>query len=245
MSVVYLGCRALGIVDKLVTGPLWRYLSLSGTSVLNMSSIYTRMKEKFDKWADDAQSLLDGSDHLIPQHEKSDEVSRVLFMSDDNDTQLLQLLFKSFSATVQRLLGDHLPGGEFFEVEDALVIEETKSVPTTNVNPERDFAALDRLLSQKPNATHIALESLLLYSYNKTSSWLQLKSFEERERLLKAARALTPIQKNKFNERREEIRVKRQDALRKKEEENVRKAEREEIKGKFNKESTINRFLDK
>ena len=109
----------------------------------------------------------------------------------------------------------------------------------------RDFAALDRLLSQKPNATHIALESLLLYSYNKTSSWLQLKSFEERERLLKAARALTPIQKNKFNERREEIRVKRQDALRKKEEENVRKAEREEIKGKFNKESTINRFLDK
>ena len=154
-----------------------------------MSNVYTRMK-KFDEWANDAESLLDGSDHLLAQHEKSDEVSNVLFMSAENDTlvqELLQLLFKSFSATVQRLLMDHLPGGEFYEVKDTTVIEETKSVPVTNVSPERDFALLDRLLSQKPNATHIALESLLLYSHNQTATWLQLKPPEERETLLIAA----------------------------------------------------------
>ena len=37
----------------------------------------------------------------------------------------------------------------------------------------------------------IALESLLLYSHNKTSAWLQLKSPDERERLLQAARSMT------------------------------------------------------
>ena len=62
-------------------------------------------------------------------------------MSAENDTlvqELLQLLFKSFSATVQWLLMDHLPGVEFYEVKDTTVIEETKSVPVTNVSPERD-----------------------------------------------------------------------------------------------------------
>ena len=61
---------------------------------------------------------------------------------------------------MQRLLLDHLPGGIYYSVTDAMV-EETLSVPTTNVNPERDFAMLDRLMSEKPNATHIALESLI------------------------------------------------------------------------------------
>ena len=177
----------------------------------------------------DAQPILDGSDHLLPQHEKSDEVSNILFTSE-NDTmvqELLQLIFKSFATTVQRLLVDHLDGGKFYEVTDATVIEETRSVPTTNVNPERDFAVLDRFLSQKPNATHIALESLLLYSHNQTSAWLHSKSAEEREILLKAARTLSPIQKSRFNKRREEIKLKRQDAVRRKEEEHARKEERE------------------
>ena len=186
----FAGCRALGIVDKLITGPLWRHLSLSGTFILNMSNVYTKMKEKFENWANNAESLLDGSDHFLQQHEKNDEVSKVLFTSAENDTlvqELLELLFKSFSATVQRLLVDHLPGGEFYAIEDTMVIEETKSVPTTNANPERDFAMLDQLLSPKLNATHIALESLLLYSLNQTFTWLQLKPLEEREKLLKAA----------------------------------------------------------
>ena len=90
--------------------------------------------------------------------------------------EVLQLLFKSFTLTVQRLLPDHLPGGVYHAVTDAAIIEETKSVPTTNLAPERDFAVLDRLISQKPNATYIALESVILFSHNKTSEWLKGKS---------------------------------------------------------------------
>ena len=40
-------------------------------------------------------------------------------------------------------------------------------------------AVLDRLMSQKPNASYIAIESLLLFSHNKTFEWLENKSSEE------------------------------------------------------------------
>ena len=70
---------------------------------------------------------------------------------------------------------DHLPGGEFHGVLDPKIMLKTNSVPKTNVSPERDFAILDRSMAQKPNATYIALESVLLYSHNKTSSWLHSK----------------------------------------------------------------------
>ena len=95
------GIRALGIIDKIVTGPFWRHLDSSSVSILEMSDTYSKMKNKFEEWSKDAH----------PQ-----------------------------------------------------VIHDTKSVPKTNVTPERDFAVLDRLMTQKPNATYIVLESLLLYS---------------------------------------------------------------------------------
>ena len=40
------GVRALGIVDKVITGPFWRYLESSSVSILKMSETYSKMKEK-------------------------------------------------------------------------------------------------------------------------------------------------------------------------------------------------------
>ena len=113
--------------------------------------------------------------------------------------EILQLLFQSFVITLQRLVVDHLPGGMYNSVVDPQIIQETKSVPNTNVTPERDFAVLDRLMTQKPNATYIALEALLLYSHNK---WLENKTIEERKRLMHAARTLTSVHRANFRKRR-------------------------------------------
>ena len=60
---------------------------------------------------------------------------------------------------MQRMLVDHLPGGEFHSISNSQMVCETSSVPKTNVTPERDFSVIDRLLGQKPNASYIALES--------------------------------------------------------------------------------------
>ena len=79
------------------------------------------------------------------------------------------------------------------------------SVPATNVSPEQDFAILDRLMQQKPNANTIALEAMIMYLQNKTSDWVQKKSEEEKEKLFKAARNLIPNTKETYKVRKQEM----------------------------------------
>ncbi len=221
------GCRALGLLDKLVTGPLWRKLRESSISVLEMGSVYSEMKAKFDSWSADAHALIEGS--AVLEHANSVHVGDVwnsLIESNATDTttqELLQLLCGAFSITTQRLLLDHLPGGKYHSVVDTTIIQETTSVPTTNVAPERDFAVLDRLIREKPNASLVALESMILYSHNKSSSWLEQQTCEEREKLLQAARTLAPTVRAKFKARRQQIEARREEALVKKQEDIARK----------------------
>ena len=156
------GCKALGIIDKIVTGPLWHHLVHSGATILKMSSTYSKIHTLFEEWGQDAQCVIDRENGLIDDHKcKNDIVAEKLFQPTSDDLmvqELLQLLFKSLAFTAERLLSDHLLGGDYDSVADTVLIEETKSVPLTNVAPERDFATLDRLISHKPNATTTALK---------------------------------------------------------------------------------------
>ena len=113
----------------------------------------------------------------------------------------------------------------YYYVTDPQIIEETRSVPTTNITPERDFAVVDRLMCQKPNATYIALESVILFSH-KTFEWLKSKSHSERKRLMQAARMLTAVHKANFCKRREQIEMQRLAAIRRKETELAKKKAR-------------------
>jgi E1A/CREB-binding protein len=226
-SVYISGCRALGLIDKAVTGPLWRKLEESNVSVLDMGTYYTEMKTKFDSWSTDSRALAEGTACLsddIPIHK--DDVWNVLVASNDLiDTmtlEALQILFSAFSITTQRLLVDHLPGGIYSSFDNDLY-EEVASVPTTNMSPERDFAMLDRLMREKPNATAIALESIILYSHNKTSKWLDQKSREEKGTPFEAAQIVAPVMRKKFKERREVIETRSVAALQQKQNEIQRK----------------------
>ena len=204
------GCRALGLIDKIVTGPLWRKLRESSLSILDMGGVYCDMKATFDSWSKDASSVITGVAELtgVAGLSHKDEVWNVLTQSNENNIQtqeLLQILFSAFSVTTQRLLIDHLPHGKYYSITDTEVINEMASVPTTNVSPERDFAILDRLMQQKPNANTIALEAMIMYSQNKTSDWVQKKSEEEKEKLFKAARNLIPNTKETYKVRKQEM----------------------------------------
>ena len=164
------------------------------------------MKRKFDSWSDDACALLEGIalfDNTTFIH--MDEVWKALLQSNETDVmaqELLQLLFAAFSLTTQRLLVDHLPGRKYYAITDTAMAQEIASVPKTNVAPERDFAILDRLMREKPHASVVALESMILYSHNRTSSGLEKQSCEEKKKVFEAARNLAPAIRRKFNERR-------------------------------------------
>ena len=76
------------------------------------------MKEKFEEWGDNAPTIVEGFANFLPQHETNDDVYKCLFMEAENVMvqELLQIIFKSFAATVQHLLLDHLPGGIYHSV---------------------------------------------------------------------------------------------------------------------------------
>ena len=194
-----------------------------------MSSPYSEMKEKFDAWSNDSSTLIEGSARCledVPIHE--DEAWTTLIQSNTNtDTltlELLQLLFHTFSVTTQQLLVDHLPGSIYHDVMDETLIAEVTSVPTTNVSPERDFAILDRLRREKPNAHTVALEAIIMFAHNRTAIWLDKLEASEKEKLFKTARTLSSHFKMKFKARRQEIQDRRKQDLAKRAEANARKA---------------------
>ena len=46
--ILAVGCCALGLIAKIVTGPLWRKLVTKSMSVLSMSAVYCEIKDVKD-----------------------------------------------------------------------------------------------------------------------------------------------------------------------------------------------------
>jgi len=58
---------------------------------------------------------------------------------------------------------------------------------------------------KKPNATTIALESLILFSNNKTREWLLQKSDDQKAKIFSSARKMSPKLRKLYQERRKAI----------------------------------------
>ena len=89
-------CRALGLLDKIITGPLWRKIQDSSVSVLDMGPVYCEFLEKCDSWGIDAQCFVEGSAVLETANRiHVDDVWRELIADDESNAatqELLQLL---------------------------------------------------------------------------------------------------------------------------------------------------------
>ena len=68
-------------------------------------------------------------------------------------------------------------------------------------------------MREKPNATTLSLEAMILFSNNKTMNWLTSKSPEEVQQLLRAARKIAPEFRRLFKERKQNILEERIKAL--------------------------------
>ena len=62
------------------------------------------------------------------------------------------------------------------------------NVPTTNIVSGRDFGSLELLLKMKPAASAKGLESLIMWTNNKTSSWLRTLTDAEKTNVFHEAR---------------------------------------------------------
>ena len=198
------GVRALGLIDKHLSAPLWKLLENKGVSILDMNSKYAHLYS-FLSSQDNAAGFLTGETvpfPSVPIDKDTKWAELVTSSANDGETELiLQSLFAAIASLTYRLVRDHLPGGKLDD-PSATLKEQTATMAKTNTVSERDFAMLDRLMREKPNASTAALEGMILYNNNKTGAWLAERTEAEREDLFQKARHLSPSMYAAFRLRR-------------------------------------------
>ena len=216
---VYLaGVRALGILDKIVTGPFFR-LTETATSALELNPHLKRMQECVEQWSMDASPLLEGAtpfdEDIVPIHRANifDSLFQEQSVQLETLTQeALEIIFNSWIILFERKAQDPLLGGKYASLSSEQLAQAV-NVPATNMASERDFGVLDLLLHLKPAARLISHEALVMWTNNKTTAWLNSLSPEDKEKCMADARANTGAILARYKERKENIFQQRKEKL--------------------------------
>lgn len=182
------GARALGIVSKMVTGPMWRYMEKEG-HVSELTPIYQQLYDAFKRLSNDASTLMKGEEFIFGEDmvQKDKVYERLVSPSiglDNLTRQVLELLFSSFQVVCSRQLKDHIEGGKYATNWSPELLSDTATVPRTNVGPERIFAQLDSLIRVMPRATTNAMEGITMWTQNHTATWLSNLDADHREQVI-------------------------------------------------------------
>ena len=98
------GCKALGLINKLVTGPLWRVIESKDVSILDMNTRYRHLLECFEKWSSDASDVVSGEAALFSDFRPTvDAIYDSLAKPSDLDAtvqEILQVVFSSLAILV-------------------------------------------------------------------------------------------------------------------------------------------------
>ncbi len=190
------GCKVLGIINKTISAPLWRQTEKKG-HILEMCKTYTGLVDFLLKCTSSEEALADFAfgrihyfdDNLIEKDEVYDGVMTP-GPYDDIALSLLQHTLLALLQLFKRVTVDYLPGGKFHQVQnDTEVRQATASAPKHNKLPERIFGYLDYLVHKRPNSTAIANEAQVLYIFNKTADFVDGKSSDELESMVKTVRS--------------------------------------------------------
>lgn len=201
------GCKALGLVSKLVTTPLWNVIENKNVSINLMNQKYLRLLLYLDEVLANLEDFIKGELLLyddVPV--KKDIVFNTLVEPSDIDelvVVILSVVVPALSKLIRRQYGDHLPGGQHEHVNP----EDTISVDKHNKYPERVFSYVDHLLSSKPNIKTLAIEAQVAFSLNKTSEWLQSK--DNQTEIIEQCRSEVSVERKRFKQRESVILAKR------------------------------------
>ncbi|XP_066287444.1 myosin-9-like [Branchiostoma lanceolatum] len=219
-DILMASSRALGILNKLVTTPLWHAVE-SDKHILDMARYYQQLKIQIERWSKDASSLLEeeavfGED-FAP--EKTDPVYISLFTPTTESLtkytkEALELICSHVAVMVTRQLWDHLEEGRYNTssiTED--LRQATINVPTSQRANESDCAQLDHDRLMRPSATTAARETKVMMTQNKTVDWCQSLPEEKRDQYMNMARKKAPLLTKQSQERNEEQRIRRKEKM--------------------------------
>ena len=185
------GCKVLGILNKMITAPLWRITEQKG-HILQMCDIYLKMDTYFDeclKSDNRIEELIRGESSCFDQTLiTNDEVFDSLVQPWENDNIVKSMMVHTLGALKQligRVNKDYLPDGKFYIAKDnETFLKQTTSVPRHNKLPETVFGYLDFLIKKRPNSTAIANEAQVMFVFNKTGKFMDALTPEQREKLI-------------------------------------------------------------
>ncbi|XP_072171738.1 uncharacterized protein [Diadema setosum] len=216
------GCRALGLVSKIITSPLWRCLEDKAIHILDLPKIYDNIQVALHRGTQNPHEFMDGTINPFDVNFQDDVVFRALTEPADYDGQtetvlqnVLPSLAKVMTAHSQHLL-------DTAECER----ETSKSVAKHNKFSERVFAYMDQLMKCRPNSTTLVHEATIMFSLNKTDEWLGGMSEEQTRNIISEARKKARTVHKNFKRRADLILEQKQEALRKKEKEEKERADR-------------------
>lgn len=149
---------------------------------------------------------------LIVKDKLYEELVKPIDEFDHFAIQLAQLLFCGFHKLVSGALREHLPGGACNNPSDKLK-DQSKSVVPHNKMSERVFGMLDNFISFCPNASTITNEAFIIFSFNKTSEWLDSLPDQEKHELISKGISEGRELRAQFKERCHDIVLKRRHIL--------------------------------
>ena len=204
------GCKALGLVSKLVTVPLWCQIEDSDTHIMDMDNIYHQVVEYISFSVENLDEFMSGKLILPFANEnktRNNEIFQCLILDWEHDHLVqvhLKVILPAMLAVAKKLFSDHLEGGKWKDVNNDLR-EKTAGVPKHNKFSESIFGHIDRILREKPNVSDIALESYVMFIHNGISEWLAAKNGIERKSIISDARKNVAKARKMFREREKKI----------------------------------------
>lgn len=100
---------------------------------------------------------------------------------------MLQIMFLALSQMILRMVPEHLPDGKFWDPSDTHR-KQTTSAKKHNKMPEFVFRQLEHLITFGPNSSLLPNKAYVMYSFNKTSKWLDQLPKSEQDKYLEVSR---------------------------------------------------------
>ena len=217
------GCKALGLVSKLLLGPLWRLIEDNSINIYQFGQLLKEILSNLDGVS--TSDFLSGNAVLCKRPEwiiKKDKVFEFLIASNEKVDVDAEPSLKVILPSISKLFKDHY-GDLMAAVPSHKEKDISESVVKHNKFIERVFAYTDHLLKFKPNITHVAQESYIMFCLNKTADWLEMKDENERNIIIQNAMRDAPKLHVTYMERKREIKQQREENLKKKRDEEERR----------------------
>ena len=158
------GCKALGLISKFITTPLWNTIENKDISISIMNARYVQQLTYLENSTQNIENFLQGNLILFENVPiKKDKVYYSLTEQSDFDHHVIVILciiLPALAKLVRHQYDAHLPGGTLETVNE--VQSAKASVDKHNKYPERVIAYADHILTAKPNLTTLALESHII-----------------------------------------------------------------------------------